>query len=94
MKLTKSRLEQIIKEELDEGRSHLPGWARRTLNRKDKRESEEENEATLALGLLSKLRVEMGNQNEIGIVAGGTFQLLQDLLKQIERSLNHLRNNP
>ena len=38
-----------------------------------------------------ELRLEMGNQNEIGIVAGGTFDMLQNLLKQIERSLNHLR---
>ena len=77
MKISTERLKQIINEELKEARDM----------------EEEENEATLALGLLSKLRVEMGNQNEIGIVAGGTFQLLQDLLKSIERSLYYLRKN-
>jgi hypothetical protein len=86
MKISTERLKQLIREEVEKESINKEVLQKENID-------EEENEATLALGLLSKLRIEMGETNEMGVVAGGTFDQLQNLLQQIERSLYYLRKD-
>ena len=79
MKISKARIKEIIREELNEDQS---GWMRRTLKRQQKREREEESWSGKALRLLSQIysnTIEEWSQE-----ARDSFSELQEMLRDME----------